>query len=340
VAPRPGHARRDVGNAVVDHALLQIRGVSVGRGPAGLDTATLVDGKVDDHGPRPHGLHHGPGHQHRRPPPGHVHGTDQHVGGRHSPLDIVGRGQQGDRPAPHQVVQSLETPDVCVEHRDLGAQPEEGPRRVAAQHAGAEDHHVGRRNARNAAEQHPPSPQRLVQRPAGHGLQQRAGDDRRQSSGHLAGRQQHREHPVVGLYQLVGDGGHPLLAQGRQQVRRCHRQMQEGQQGLTLEIAVLFCGGPRHFDDHLGATPDLFRRVHDPGAGVAVLVVGEPRPGPGAGLHVDRVPGLRQAVGACGNEADAILLLAHFRGDTEFHGGPPVPRACGTGDGSGNPSVA
>ena len=84
VVEREGRGPRDrprhVGDAVMDHPLLDKSRVGVGRRTAGLDAAALIDRDVDDHRTRLHRPHHFASHQLRRRRARHQHRADHQVG--------------------------------------------------------------------------------------------------------------------------------------------------------------------------------------------------------------------------------------------------------------------
>ncbi len=244
------------------------------------------------------------------------------------------RGRHGHDTSAHRVVDGLQPAEVDVEHGDLRAEAEEGARGVAPRDARTEDHHIGRRDAGDAAEEDPTAFRPVLADRAGHRLEERSGDDRRQPARHLARGMQDRQRSVVGLDHLVGDGGDGLFAQGGHQIGRRHRQVQEREQRLALEVRVLLGGWTRDFHHDLGAPPDLLARVDKPGAGPSVLLIMKACPHAGAGLHVRDMAGLCQRMDAGRGEADPMLIRPDFCWHAELHEGLPGSDAAGSRSGA------
>jgi hypothetical protein len=114
---------------------------------------------------------------------------------------------------------------VAVDDPDIGAHADRDVRRVRADHAGAENDHLGRIDSRHAAEQHAETAVRMLQA-IGARLD-------RHAPGNLRHRRQQRQAAMRRSYGLVGDAGG---AAGNQVfgLLRVRRQVQVGKQHLPL----------------------------------------------------------------------------------------------------------
>jgi hypothetical protein len=184
-------------------------------------------------------------------------------------------------------------------------------RRVHAHDATAEDHDLGRRHARDAAEQHAAAAVELLE-------VLRAFLDRHPAR-HFRHRDEEREVPVRELDRLVRDAGRArvhvrlgeLLVGGEVEV---------GEDRLSLPHArPLDRDRLLHLDDHLGFLPDGVGRREDLRADARVLLVREARALTGALLDVDGMTSGHERLGAGRDERDTILVRLDLLRDSDLH---------------------
>ena len=176
----------------------------------GLEAAALVDRDVDEHRVALHQLELlAPDHV-RRLRAVDEHRADHEVGLGQQLLDVerrrvarVGAAAEGD-------VELAQAVDVAVEDVDLRLHADRDERRVHADHAAADDHHLGGRHAGHAAEQDAAAAERLLE----HERARLGGDLAR----HLAHRRQQRQPAARVLDRLVGDAGRAGLHQAAREL--------------------------------------------------------------------------------------------------------------------------
>ena len=151
VGHRAGHVR----DAVVDHALLDVARVVVGRRPAGLGAPALVDGHVDERRPRLHLRQVRTGDQARRAGARDEHRAENEIGRRDGALDVCRvRHERGDVPL-DDVAHVGEAQRVDVDDRDVGPEPDAHDAGVQADDTRADDGHPATPHARDARQQQP-----------------------------------------------------------------------------------------------------------------------------------------------------------------------------------------
>ncbi len=199
--------------------------------------------------------------------------------------------------------------------------PEGDLRGLGAGHPAADDEDLGRGRARHAAEQDP--------RSTGGALQVVRGGLDGHPAGDLAHGRQQRELAVGGLHGLVGDGVDAPLEQELGQAA-VGGQVQVGEQLLAGPEAVVL-RGHRLLDlhDQVGRVEHVVGGRHDLRAGGGVLVVGEPGPDTGAGLHDDLVAVVQQLHDTVRGERHPLLVvldLARYSDDIDSlaHDGSPL----------------
>ena len=180
-----GHVR----DAVVDDAVDLEDRVVVGRRVRGLEAAALVDRDVDEHGA---GLHQAAASRASRASARRAPGTSTApITMSASASDLLDLEPIRHRERDAAVERDLEVAhalDRLVEHPHVRLHAEGDDRGVEADDAAAEDDDLGRRHARNAAEQDAAAAVRLLERPGAH--------LRRQPARDLAHRREQRQLPV------------------------------------------------------------------------------------------------------------------------------------------------
>ena len=123
------------------------------RGMRCLDAAALIDRHVHDHRALLHLVHHRLGDDLRRSRARNQHAADHQVGLATRPLDVVAvRSHRKDAPA-EDVIQLTQPVQIQIDQRHLRTHTERNLRRIRAHDPAADDAHIRRRNARNAAQQ-------------------------------------------------------------------------------------------------------------------------------------------------------------------------------------------
>ena len=263
--PRAGH----VGHAVMHHPVHLVDRVLMRGGPAGLETAALVDRHVDQHRARLHLLQLRPTDQLGGRGTRNQHRADHHVGGPHQLGQSARAGILRHQLAVEDVVQIGKARDRTVKHRHPRPHPDRDPRRGRADHAAADDHHIRRSHPRHPAQKDPAPAIGLLQRPGP--------DLRRQPPRHLGHRRQQGQPPPCIGHRLIGDAGR-AAGQKVPGLLRVRRQVQIGEQHLSRP-QPLALGGLRLLDlhDHLGPGEQLLGRGHDLRPRRRVIRVGKAR---------------------------------------------------------------
>jgi hypothetical protein len=206
----------------------------------------------------------------------------------------------------------LQAAQVGVQHGDMRAYRHEGARRVGSHYACAQHDDVGGRHAGHAAQQDPMT--------AGVVLQEVRRDIGHHTAGDLAGREQHRQVPVLELNGLVADGGDAAFQQDLQLARVGHGEVQETAEDLAfghqLELGEQRA---RDGEDQLAAAVKLLRRVDNLAACLTVAVVVEAAALPRAALDVAAVAKLRQYFDPHRGHADAVVIGALMSGNADVH---------------------
>ena len=188
-------------------------------------------------------------------------------------------------------------------HRDLG--------RVGADDAAAQDDHVARRHAGNAAEQRAAA---TVGRFEVH----RAHLDG-QAPRHLAHGSQQRQGAILLAQGLVGDGRHAGSEQAVGQLGQgC--QVQVGEQDQAGAQAAVF-GRLRllDLDDQVRVFPDVADGREQLGAGIGVFLVGNRAARAGAGLYQDPVSGLAKRDDRARHQSNSGFVVFDFLGNAYDH---------------------
>ena len=198
-----------------------------------------------------------------------------------------------------------------VEHRHFGPQAHGDAGGVAADDAGTEHHHVGRRYPGHAAEQHAAAALGLFQ-PVGADLYRHAPGHRRH------GCQQGQAADGVGD-RLVGQGGAAGIHQGLG-LARVRGQVQVGEEGqFRAQVGEFGRLGLLHLDHQIG-TPGRSRIGHDggTGGGIGAVVVADTLAGPLFHQHL-MAPGGEFADGGR-HQADPVFVDLDFLGYADLHG--------------------
>ena len=300
----------------------------------GLDTPALVDGDVDDDRSGQHVAQHLALDQVRRPRAGHQHSPDDQVGVSDLLADRVLRTRHRLQLSTEDVVQVAQAFEVDVEDGDLGPHADGHLGGVQPHAPPADDDHLARPGAGDAAQQLPA--------PAGVALQTVRADLDRQPPGHLAHGHEQRQRAVGQLDGLVGDADDAAIQEGPGQVWR-RGKMQVGVQHLAGPQQLVLLG-QRLFDlhDHVGRLEDRGGVRQDAGSRRGVGFVCHAAADARALLYVHLVPMAGQRPHARRDDGDSMLLVLDLLGDADPHmpilhsSGPvtlpPMRAACrGTG---------
>src|SRR5688572_8104374 len=121
--------------------------IGMRRRPRGLSAATLVDGHVDQYRAWLPALDHGARDEFRRRRPWNEHAADDEVGFGTFILDRPLRGIEGLQVRAETGDKLLHPLRVLLQHYDVGTEPQRHGRRIRADYAAAEYHHLRRRHA-------------------------------------------------------------------------------------------------------------------------------------------------------------------------------------------------
>ena len=312
---RDRNGARHVRDAVVDDAVDLEHRVVVGRRVRRLEASALVDRDIDEHRAGLHQAEHLARHEPWRERPGYEHGSDHHVGVDEDLLDLEAIRHRERDPPVEGDLEIAHPLDRLVEHPHVRLHAERDDRRVEADDASTEDDHLGRRHARDAAEQDAPAAVRLLERPGAH--------LRREPARDLAHRREQRQMARRRLDRLVRDAGDARVDErARQGLVRGDVQVREQRQ-VFAEPAVLLRDRLLHLEQELCRAPHLVDG-RDARADRDVGVVGEARPDAGVLLDGDLVAALNELERACGRESDAILALLDLSGDSDPHRGRTI----------------
>ena len=180
-----------------------VGGVAVRRRPRGLEAAALVDRDVDQHRVLLHQAELLAGDHVRSAGAVDEDAADHEVHVGQPLLDRERRAEHGRGAAAEGDVELAELVERDVVDEDVGLHPDRDERGVHADGAAADDHHVRRRHARDAAEQDPAAAERALEH-------ERAGLGR-DLAGDLRHRRQQRQPAVAVLDGLVGDAGRAAI---------------------------------------------------------------------------------------------------------------------------------
>ena len=279
-------------------------------GAAGLDAATLVDGDVHDDRAGLHGGEHRLVDELGGPSAGDEDRADDEVGPLHHALDVARVGVEGLDLAAEDVLEVGHPRVVDVEDGHVGAHADGDGGRVGADDAAAEDGHAAATGAGDATEEDALTAVLLLE--AG-----RAHLDGH-PAGHLAHRAEQGQGAVGALDGLVGDGP-DLVLHERLGVVGEGRQVEVGVEDQA-GAEVLELAGQRLLDlhHHVGG-PGVGRGRHDGGARRLELLVRDAGADTGVLLDQDLVAVAGQLEDAAGVDADPVLALLDFRGDTDLH---------------------
>jgi len=173
---RARHRSRHVGDAIMHHPIDHKGRIGMGRRPRRFGTSALIDGDVDEHGALLHRLQHCASNEFGRGSPGHEHRADYEIGFSDEVSDRSARREDGAH-APIELgcvaPQNLER---SIEERHLSAHAERNRRGVGAGDAAADDQHICRRSAGNAAQENT-APARLLFKRMGADLRREAPGD-------------------------------------------------------------------------------------------------------------------------------------------------------------------
>ena len=222
-------------------------------------------------------------------------------------LHRLGIGLDGVEPPAEAHLERAQAPHCLVQHGDPGAEAHGHAGGLRADHAGAEDHHLAGRNARNAAQKHAPTALRL--------LQAVGADLHRHSARHLAHGREQRQSPVLIGHGFIGNGNRARVHQPLGLIG-IGAEVKVGEQRLALAQHLVFLRlRLLDLDDHLGGLEDLGRGCGDRGARRLVIGVRQSEPFPGPGLDHDFMLAPDELAHAGRDHGDAVFvgldLLGH-----------------------------
>ena len=261
---------------------------------------------------RRHVVQHVAAHQLGRGRPGDEHGADHQVGVVHRLLDGVDGRIDGRGARAEDLLQLAEARDGAVDDGDLRAHANGHAGCVGAHHAAAQDRHVGRRHAGDAAEQHT-APALLLLEAVGTGLDRHAardlahGREQRQAAARV-GDGLVRDGDAAGFDQSVGLGGIC------REVEISEEHLVGPQHGALGRLRLF------HLHDHLGGAENLSHVGRHLGAGALVVLVEEPDLRACVLFDHDPVAVLHELAHAGGRDADAVLVDLGLLGNADEHG--------------------
>ena len=144
-----GHVR----NAIVEHVVDEVDGVGMGGGVGGFEAAALIDGDIHHDGAALHAGDHVAAHEFGGGGARNEHAADDQVGVLQGFRDGPGVGGEGDDEAVEDVVEFAQAVETAVDDGDVRAHADRDFGGIGADDAAAEDGHVRRRDAGDAAEQ-------------------------------------------------------------------------------------------------------------------------------------------------------------------------------------------
>ncbi len=194
---------------------------------------------------------------------------------------------------------------------------------VGSDDAAADDRHLRRWHARDAAEKRAPS--------AGLRLQQASADLDRHLAGYLAHRHQQGQRAVLGLHCLVPQRDDPSVQQRAEESPR-GGEMEVGEEDLPLaQQLVLFGQGLLDLEDHIGAAVHRRCLADHPRPGPAELPIRYPAAGSRPALHQHPVAVLAESAHSRRCDSHPLLAVFDFARHPQDHGlaprsGPPFGR--------------
>src|SRR5579883_1210851 len=306
----------------MDDAFLDIGRRGMRCRAARLEAAALVYGDIDKHGARLHAAHHLACHELRRGRPRHQHRADDEIGRQHLALDrLHGREERVELRAELHV-ELVEAGERAVDDGDISLHAHRHARRIGPRDTTAQDHHLGRGDAGDAAQEDTEAALLLFET-------MRADLDRH-AAGDLAHRRQERQPTARIGDRLVSDAGGARAKQpfglapigGEMEIGEEHLARPEAGDLGRLRLLDL--------DDHVGAGEDLFGGPGDTGACPLIGGIVEADARPRAGLDDDPVPVMDELAHASRDQPDPVFLDFHFFGDTDEHGSLDLSMSCVT----------
>jgi len=301
----PGH----VGDAVVDHALLDVGGLVVGGGTGGFGAAALVDGDVHKNAARAHPFEHRAVDQLGGFGTGYEDGPDEKIDMREKLIEMRLVGEKGVGGV-HGDIEETHPLQIHFQDGDVGTE--------AGGHAGGIDAGGPAPDDDNAAGQNPRDAAQENAAPAAVFGEEVSPDNH----GHAAGDFRHgfeqRKAAALGDH-LVGDGG-DAGGHERLGLLEVGGQVEIGEENLVFTKEAVFGGeGFLHLDDQIGR--EGVGMVGDQlGAGLLVLLVGIAGADAGVFFHDHLVPALDELVGGGGKQGDTCFLRFDLLGHTNDHG--------------------
>ena len=305
----PGIGAGHVGDAVVEDILLEVGGVFVSGGSAGLGAAALVDGDVHEHAAGLHLLEHVTSDEFGCGGSGDEDGADDEIHPGQL-LGDVGLGGVEGVGALHGDIEEAHSLEVHFENGDIGTDSGGDPGCVDAGAATSDDHDATRGDTGDSAEE-------CATAAAMFG--EMVGTD---DGGHTTGDFAHRlkeGETLVHLKCFIGEGraagSHERFGEGfgGGEVEVGEENVFRSESGNFLRLGFL------HFDDELGLSEDSFGTWKNFGSCSFVEGIGIACSVAGAGLHDDLVSTSNQFGGGRGDDTDAMFLNLDFLGDSDDH---------------------
>jgi hypothetical protein len=201
--------------------------------------------------------------------------------------------------------------EAAVDDRHVRAHPDGDLGGIRPHDTTAQNHNVGRRHTRHAAQQDAAAAGRLLEVLGAHLY--------RHASRHFAHWSEQRQRSVRLTNGLVGD---PVDSRSQHPVRQVwqRRQVQIGKENQARTKVGVF-GGLRLLDLHhqAGLVPYLRGILQNVRARLHVLPIGDRTAFAGVRLHHYVVPRLAQGGNTAGHQPDARLVILHFLGNTDNH---------------------
>ena len=170
------HSARHVGDTIMDDIIDDIGRVLMGGRLRGFETATLVDGDIAQYRAGPHGAEHVAGHQFGRFGSGDQHRADHQIGlgNAFGEIGLVRETRLGA--GLEMGADRFEYLRIAIENSHVSAETGCHLCGVEADHAAADDRHLARRDAGDAAEQNATTAMGFFER-GGAGLDRHAPGD-------------------------------------------------------------------------------------------------------------------------------------------------------------------
>ena len=285
--------------------------LAVGGRAAGFDAAALVDRHVDDYAARLHVLEVIAGDQHGGLRARNQHGPDDQIGPGDQPPNGVPVAEQHVDVGRHDVVEITQPIHVDVEDRHIGPKPGGDLGGVGPHDSAAEDHDLGRRDARHAAQQNTAAHLRP--------FQILRAFLNAHSPGHFAHRGEQRQPAPLVAKRFVSD---------RRDARLDHR-VGHGTIGGEVKVSEHDLPAPQQrplrlerlldLNDHLRPSEHLLGLGDQLRSAAQVIVIGQPGTQPRARFNQHLMPGPHQFLDPHRQQRHAIFIQLRFSRHTDDH---------------------